>query len=66
MTEEKARRAKQLVEELDSLNSIDQKVTAKYKLAKDGDQDAIEWLANVAIDLINSNVRHVKHYIKEL
>lgn len=52
MTEEKARKAKRLIEELDNVRRLPENIRRQYQMAiNDGDRQAIEKLANVAHEL---------------
>lgn len=63
MTEDKARECSRLIKKLDAEISMRAKIHAEYKKAKDGDTEALDWLANAALGLQAESVDTIRREI---
>jgi hypothetical protein len=66
MTEDQARKAKRLIDEFDHFKNLPDSIRAKYKKAKDGDAEALDKIANVAIELSEEVARYIGREIAAL
>jgi hypothetical protein len=66
MTEQQARDAKRLVEKLDNIKRLPDKISAQYRKAIEGDKDAIEKLTNVAHELAQELIGYIERDIRAL
>lgn len=67
MTEENARRAKRLIDELDNAKRLPAKIQEQYKKAiNENDKDAIEKLTNIAHELTQELIAYIERDILAL
>lgn len=67
MTENQARRAKMLIEKLDDIKRLPDKIQSHYRKAvNNNDQDSIEKLANIAHELSAELLRYIERDIEAI